>query len=359
MAAPPFEQPPITVRELAAELGGEVVGEADTLLRDVKPIEQAGPGDLSFIANPKYERFLHETEASCLLVSRDLAVPEGRTVIRCDDPYLAFAFAVTRLRPPPPERPAGIDPRAVVHPEAEIAPDASVGAGAVVEAGASVGSGAVVAPLAYVGHRCRVGERTVLHPHVTLYHDVMVGADCIIHSGAVLGADGFGFAPGPDGRLQKVPQRGTVVVEDGVEIGANTTIDRATLGETRIGAGSKIDNQVQIAHNVQLGPGCIVVAQAGISGSTRLGRGCVVAAQAGIVGHLEIGDGAMIAASAGVTRNLAPGAKVLGQPAVPAERGKRAYVLIERLPEMRKRLRELERRLERLEKSRTAGSTGC
>jgi UDP-3-O-[3-hydroxymyristoyl] glucosamine N-acyltransferase len=347
----------ITAGALAERLQGDVEGDASARLTDVKPIEEAGQDDLSFIANPRYEKHLETSAAGCVLVSRSLAVPAGKTVIRCDDPYLAFAAAVDMLRPAPPRPTPGTHPSASVHPQAEVAPDASIGAGAVVEAGARIAAGAVVGALTYVGHRAEVGEATVLHPRVVLYHDVRVGARCVIHSGVVIGADGFGFAPGGEAGHQKVPQRGVVVIEDDVEVGANTTIDRATLGETRIGRATKIDNLVQIAHNAQLGPQCIVVSQAGISGSTKLGRRCVVAAQAGIVGHLTLGDGSIVAASAGVTKNLAPGAAVMGQPAIPFDKAKRAYVLIERLPEMRRSLRRMEKRLAELEQQQ-AGTAG-
>ncbi|GIW72367.1 MAG: UDP-3-O-acylglucosamine N-acyltransferase [Planctomycetota bacterium] len=338
----------LTARELAALLGGQLEGEPETEIADVAAIEQAGPGDLSFVANPAYERYLATSRAACVLVSPTLAVPPGRTVIRCSDPYLAFAQALELFRPPAPALAApGIHPSAVIDPAAQIDPSACVGPCAVVQAGARVEARAVIGALAYIGHRVRVGAETVVHPRAVLLHDTEVGMRCTIHAGAVLGADGFGFALGGGG-LHKVPQRGRVVLEDEVEIGANTTIDRATFGETRIGTGTKIDNQVQIAHNVVVGPYCAIAAQAGIAGSTRLGSGCLIGAQAGIVGHLRLGDGVVVAASAGVTRNVDAGA-VLGQPAVPIEQGRRAYALIGRLPEMRKEIAELRRRLQALQ----------
>jgi UDP-3-O-[3-hydroxymyristoyl] glucosamine N-acyltransferase len=344
-----------TVRSLASAVGGEAEGDLDLAIRDVKPIAEAGPEDITFVANPRYAKEFERTRAGCVVVPRGFAAPAGRTVIRHEIPYLAFAKLVALLRPPAPTPPRLVHPSAVVAPSARLGRDVAVDACAVIAEDAVIGDGAVIGALSYVGPGVEIGAGTRLYPRVVLYHGVSIGRNAIIHSGAVIGADGFGYATDGQGRHHKVPQVGTVIIEDDVEIGANTTIDRAVLGATRIGRGTKVDNLVQVAHNVEVGAGSLLVAQCGISGSTRLGRGVVVAAQAGVVGHLEIGDRAIVAASAGVTKDVPAGTAVLGQPAVPAETGRRAYALIARLPEIKKDVAALEKRLAKLEAALAAG----
>jgi UDP-3-O-[3-hydroxymyristoyl] glucosamine N-acyltransferase len=334
---------------VAAAIGGEPEGDFDREISDVKPIEEAGPRDVTFIANPRYEPFLGKTEAACVVIPRGLQAPPGRTVIRHPNPHLAFAQLIALFRPPAPRPAPGVHPSAIVAPGARLGADVAVEAGAVIEEGAEIGEGAAIGALSYVGPGAKIGPETRLFPRVVLYHGVTVGARCIIHSGAVIGSDGFGFATDEKGRHVKIPQVGTVVIEDEVEIGANTTIDRAALGETRIGRGTKIDNLVMVAHNVEVGAGSILVAQSGISGSTKLGKHVIVAAQAGLTGHIEIGDRAVIAAQSGVTKDVAPGAQVLGSPAFPTPGSKLAYALIARLPEMKKAIAALEKRLADLE----------
>jgi UDP-3-O-[3-hydroxymyristoyl] glucosamine N-acyltransferase len=349
-----------TVRDVAALVGGTAEGDLDAPIRDVKPLAEAGPGDVSFLANARYAAEFAATQATCVVVPRGLAAPPppGRSLIRHENPYLAFAKLIEAFRAPPPRPPAGIHHGASVSPDARVGKDVAIGFGAVVEAGAEIGDRAVVGPLSYVGPGATIGEETRLYPRVVVYHGVRVGRRCILHSGCVVGADGFGYATDAQGRHHKVPQVGTVIVEDDVEIGANATIDRAVLGATRIGRGTKIDNLVQVAHNVEVGPGSILVAQCGISGSTKLGHHVVVAAQAGIVGHIEIGDMAQVAAQAGVTKDVPAQSQVLGAPAVPARDGLRAYALIDRLPEYKKAIADHERRLERLEKAAAGAGAG-
>jgi UDP-3-O-[3-hydroxymyristoyl] glucosamine N-acyltransferase len=342
----------LTVREIAAEVGGEGEGDLERPIEDVKPIAEAGPRDITFVANQRYEQEFARTLAGCVVIPSKLANGDRRTVIRHANPYLAFAKLVALLRPPAPRPAPGVHPSAVVAPSARLGRDVAIEAGAVVAEGASVGDRATIGALAYVGPGASVGEDARLYPRAVIYHGVSLGKRVIVHSGAVVGSDGFGYASDPTtGRHEKIPQVGTVVVEDDVEIGANTTIDRAVLGATRIGRGTKIDNLVQIAHNVEIGPDSLLVAQCGISGSTRLGRGVIVAAQAGIVGHIDLGDRAIVAASAGVTKDVAAGEAVLGQPAIPIEDGRRAYALIGRLPEIKKAVAALEKRLTKLEEA--------
>lgn len=337
-----------SVAELALALGGEVCGDGELVLTDVQPIEKASTGHVTFVANPKYARHLATTEASCVIVGTDVDAPAGRTVIRCAQPYLAFAQAVGHIRPAPPLPPVGVHPKASVDPSATLGDNVRIGANVAIAAEAVVGAGATLYPNVVVGHGATVGADAILYPNVVLYHHVEVGARSMLHAGVVIGGDGFGFATDASGTHHKVPQSGNVVIEDDVEIGANTTIDRAVLGTTRIGRGSKIDNQVQIAHNVTLGTGCLVAAQVGIAGSTQIGDFCMFGAQAGIVGHLEIGDRAIIGAKSGVARNIPAGKAVLGQPAIAFAQTRRVFASLPKLPELRLRVGALERELAEL-----------
>ncbi len=331
--------------ELAAALGCELRGDGEREVTGVAPIERAGPGDVAFLANPRYAAHLGTTRAGAVILAPG---HEVRTAgLFTANPYLAFARAVALLRPP--DRPApGVDPSARVHPTAELGPGVHVGA------------------LAVVGAGVRLGARTVLHPHVVLYEGVEVGEDCVLHSGvhvrercrlghrvvvqngAVVGADGFGFARDGEGRYHKFPQVGIVVVEDDVEVGALTAIDRAALGETRIGRGTKLDNLVQIGHSVTVGENTVLAGQVGIAGSTRVGSGVTLAGQVGVAGHLTIGDGAIATAQSGIPGDVEKGAVVSGTPAIENRAWLKSSAVFARLPELQKRLRELERKVESL-----------
>ncbi len=336
-----------TLAELAAELGGTVVGDASTVIRGVAGIREAMPGDLTFLANPRYEAHLSETRASAVICDRkprECAIP----LLQVDNPYLAFQRAVRVFRPDVFRPPAGVHPSAVVAPDAELGEGVSIGPHCVVEAGARIGARAVVMAGGYVGAKAVVGEDTYLYPRVTVREECVIGARCILHAGVVVGADGFGFAFDA-GRYHKVPQVGNVVIGDDVEVGANTCIDRATTDSTRIGDGTKIDNLVQIGHNVDVGRHCIIVAQVGISGSTKLEDYVTLGGQAGLVGHITIGKGAMVAAQSGVSRDVAQREVVSGYPAVPHSAWKRVSVLLQRLPQLFQRTRALEQKVEALE----------
>jgi UDP-3-O-[3-hydroxymyristoyl] glucosamine N-acyltransferase len=338
-----------------ADLCGAVVdGDPHRVVDGPAGLAEAGPREVSFLANPRYAQQLATTRAAAVLVGRDVARPrEDLTLLRCDDPNRAFT-AVIQAFAPPEERPApGIHPSAVVHPEAVVDPSAAVGPLCTLARGARVGPGAVLVASVTLGEQAAVGAGTVLHPGVVLYARVSVGARCVVHAGSVLGSDGFGFEPTRDG-WAKIPQCGTVVVEDDVEIGANCAVDRARFGATRIGRGAKLDNLVHVAHNVVVGEAALLIAQVGVAGSTRVGRRAILAGQVGVAGHLTIGDGARVGAQSGVGEDLPPGTEWFGSPARPKGDALRSHMLAGRLPELFSRLRGLERAVERL----SAGAAG-
>ncbi len=343
----------VRASQLAGACGGTLSG-PDVELSGLNGLKEAGPGDLSFLANPKYAEFLKTTKASCVIVPNDTAPraePKGAepSYIISDNPYLAWAKVITFYARAISEKPEpGVHPSAAVAPGAKVDPSASVGALAVVEAGAEVGPGTVLMPLAYVGRKARIGRDCLIYPQVAVREECVLGDRVILHSGVVVGSDGFGYAK--DGARQfKIPQLGNVIVGDDVEMGANVTVDRGAFGPTRIGRGTKIDNLVQIAHNVQLGEDCVVVAQSGVAGSTRLGDRVVLAAQAGVVGHIEIGDDSIIAAQSGVPKGLPPKSIVFGTPARHHMKAKRIEAVVDRLPEYARRVQELERKVAELE----------
>ncbi len=336
--------------DLAAELGGVVVGDGNTEIRGVAGIREAQPGDITFIANARYDAYLAQTSASAVICSREAR--EARVpLLQVDNPYLAFQLVVRLFRPELYQPLPGVHPTAVVSPAASIGENASIGAHCVVEAGASIGAHTVLMPGCYVGVQASIGQHTLLYPRVTVREECVIGDRCILHPGAVIGADGFGFAF-DDGRYHKVPQVGNVVVGDDVEVGANTTIDRATTDATRIGDGTKIDNLVQIGHNVVTGKHCIIVAQVGISGSTRLDDYVTIGGQAGLVGHIRIGEGAMIGAQSGVTKSVDAGEKVSGTPAMPLGAWKRLNAYFARLQQLFDRAKALDDRVAKLEKEK-------
>lgn len=341
-----------TLAELAARVGGAVEGDGALRIEGVASLETAGPEHLSFFSNKKYRRAFEASRAGAVVVDRDAEVPAGRTVLRAPNAYLAFARISTAFHPPREALPevsplAAVHPTAAVHPSAQVMPLACVGPGAV------VGARTIVFPGAHVGEGARVGEDCIVYHNVVIRERCVVGDRVILQPGAVLGSDGFGYALDMEGegrgpRHYKVPQVGNVVVEDDVEIGANACVDRATLGTTRIGRGAKIDNLVQIAHNVEVGPLSILASQVGIAGSTKLGMGVVAWGQVGIVGHLSIGDRAVLAAQAGVGHDVEAGERVAGSPATPDVQWARNSAVFNRLTEMRRELRELRREVERL-----------
>jgi UDP-3-O-[3-hydroxymyristoyl] glucosamine N-acyltransferase len=341
----------VTLADVAKLVGGEVVGDGSTEITGVAGIKEARSGDLTFVSNPAYAKYAAETEASAVLVGPDgrpETVPEGTSLLVADKPYEAFARVMVLFAPEGEDVTRGVHPTAVVPDSARIGEGAAIGPHVVVGEDAVIGEGAVIHAGTFVGRSASVGRDSTLYPNVTVRHGCELGDRVIVHSGTVIGSDGFGFALSECSHT-KVPQIGNVVIEDDVEIGANVCIDRATLGTTRVCRGSKIDNLVQIAHNVVVGEGSVVVAQVGISGSTRIGRGVVLAGQAGLVGHIEIGDGAMVAAQAGVTKSIPAGERVSGYPARKHSVARRLYAMIEHLPKLVAGVRKLEKRVDRLE----------
>jgi UDP-3-O-[3-hydroxymyristoyl] glucosamine N-acyltransferase len=342
----------VTLAEVAKAVGGTVIGDGSVEITGVAGIREAQEGDLTFLANPRYEPYLSKTRASAVIVAEN-HLDLDKPVIQNPNPYLTFLNAV-RYFAGEGERPApGVHPTAVVAQDAFVASDASIGPLVTIGAGAAVGARSVLHPGCVLGARARIGEDALLYPNVVIREDCVVGDRVIIHAGTVIGSDGFGFVRDGD-VYRKLPQVGTVLVEDDVEIGANVTIDRATTGTTRIGWGSKIDNLVQIAHNVQIGRNCILVSQVGISGSTSVGDDVVLAGQVGVVGHIEIGAGAMVGAQSGVSKSVPAGERLFGYPARPVAQTKRIEAGLRRLPELIQTVRELRRRVEELEgKKRT------
>ncbi|HEX4964672.1 MAG TPA: UDP-3-O-(3-hydroxymyristoyl)glucosamine N-acyltransferase [Thermoanaerobaculia bacterium] len=332
--------------ELAEWVGGRVEGNPDRAVETIRTLEGAGPADLSFLTSTRYRAQAAASRAGALLVAPALiahAGRPGRDLLVVDDPGYALALLLSRLHPVDRREP-GIHPTAIVEPGCAVDPAAYVGPYVVIGEGSRIGAGATLHAFVAIGRSCVVGEGALLYPHAVLYDGTEVGAAVIVHAGVVLGADGFGYAT-HGGVHHKVPQVGRVVVEAEVEIGANSTVDRATLGETRIGAGTKIDNLVQVGHNVQVGRHCILCGQAGIAGSARLGDGVVLAGQSGVAGHIELGDRAQVAAKSAALTSVAAGTAVAGIPAVEMRKWRRQTALLSRLEEMSRRLRALERKL--------------
>jgi UDP-3-O-[3-hydroxymyristoyl] glucosamine N-acyltransferase len=345
-----------TLAELAALVGGEVTGDGSLRLTGVAPLETAGPEQLSFFSNKKYRAAFEASKAGAVVVDADAEAPPGRTVLRAPSAYLAFARISTVFNPPP-AAVAGVSPRAAVDPTAQVHPTAQVMALASVGPGAVVGARTILHPGVQLGEGVRVGDDCVLYANVVVRERCELGHRVILQPGCVVGSDGFGYALDMQGdgrgpRHFKVPQAGNVVIEDDVEIGANSCVDRATLGTTRVCRGAKVDNLVQLAHNVVVGPLSILASQVGISGSTKLGMGVVCWGQAGVVGHLTIGDRANVAAQAGVAHDVGPGERVAGSPAGNDVRWARNSAVFDRLTDMRRELRELQKKVAQLEQER-------
>lgn len=337
------------LKELAERLGCRLEGDGELEIRRVAGIEHAEAGDLTFVANSRYLSHLSSTRASAVIVGRDTSTSGVRAaILRCDQPALAFAHAVgffVQTSPPV----IGIDRLASVAPDATIGPDVSVGPFVTIGPGARVGARTVIYPNAVIGAAASLGEDCIVHPHVSIRDRVHVGHRVVLHDGAVIGSDGFGFVRRPDGSHLKIPQHADVVIEDDVEIGANTTIDRPAVGETRISAGTKIDNLVQIAHGVSVGRHVLFAAQVGIAGSTTVEDAVVLAGQVGVAGHLRIGKGARASAQSGIPNSVEAGAFVSGYPAIPNREWLKSSALFRLLPALRRRVVDLEQRIAQLE----------
>lgn len=337
-----------TLKEIAELVQGELIGNPNVVITGISGIKEAGEGDITFLISSKYTSLLEATKAAAIITSRD-TVETDKPLIKTDNPSAALNKLVNLINPGGIKHPEGIHPTAIISPKASIGRNVAVGAYTVIEENVEIGEGSIIYSGCYLGRRAKVGQNCLIYPHVSIRERIEIGDRVIIHSGAVIGSDGFGFAM-VKGVQEKIPQIGTVVIEDDAEIGANVTIDRARFDKTIIGRGTKIDNLVQIAHNVVTGENCIIVAQAGISGSTTLGKGVILAGQAGIVGHIRIGDKAIVAAQAGVTKSIPEGVKVSGYPAKPHETALRVNACLQRLPELYRKIKDLEGRIEHIEK---------
>jgi UDP-3-O-[3-hydroxymyristoyl] glucosamine N-acyltransferase len=332
-----------TLKELAALCGGELRGDPAQRINGVASLSEAGPGEITFYADPRYMARLRKTGASAVFVPLDFSEQTVAAQIRVANPSKAFEQVVLKLAPKPIAFAVGVHPTAVVDATAKIGNGVSIQPHAVVESGAIIGDNSVIGASSYVGHETMIGVSCLIYPNVTIRERTQIGTRVIIHSGAVIGADGFGFEF-VEGRYQKIPQIGIVQIDDDAEIGANTTIDRARFGRTWIQEGVKIDNLVQIAHNVIIGKHSIIAAQTGISGSTRVGEKVMMAGQVGVIGHLTIDDNTIIAAQSGISKDL-PGGAWFGSPAVPLSEAKRQIAWIHRLGKLFDRVKTLEKKL--------------
>ena len=333
-----------TAQQIAGLLNGTIEGDASAWVNNLSKIEEGKPNTISFLANPKYADFIYSTKASIVIINKDF-IPENpisATLIRVDDAYAGFVRLLEMYNQVMLDK-KGIEQGSFVDSTARLGKDVYVGAFAYIGANAIIEDGAKIYPQAYVGDHSRIGKNTTLFSGVKVYQQCLVGNDCTLHSGVIIGADGFGFAPN-DASYKKVPQIGNVIIEDNVEIGSNTTVDRATLGSTIIRKGVKLDNLIQVGHNVEIGSNTVIAAQTGIAGSTKIGKDCMIGGQVGIVGHLRIADKVKIAAQSGVGHNIeTEGEIVQGSPAFQIGDYKRSYVMFRKLPDLAEKINKLEK----------------
>ncbi len=341
-----------TLGQIAAILHAKLEGNPETEISDLSKIQEGHAGSLSFLANPKYLPYIYTTQASAVIVQEDFEPQEAlqTALLRVKDPYAAFTFLLQKVAELQRRPKSGIEKHAFIADSAQVAASAYVGAFSYIAEGAVIGEGAQIHPQVYIGEGAHIGAGSVIFPHSTIYHQTVVGANCIIHAGACIGSDGFGFAPQADGSFQKIPQLGRVVLEDEVEIGANSCIDRATLGDTLVKKGVKLDNLVQIAHNVEIGSNSVIAAQSGIAGSTTLEENCMLGGQVGVVGHLTLAKGSKIDAQSGVNKSIKePGQAFRGSPIQLFRDQLRSEMVFRKLADMYQQMDRLEKRLEELE----------
>ncbi len=335
----------ISLNKIAKYIDGEIEGNPQVEISNIAKIEEAKEGDISFLANPKYTPFIYSTKASAVIVNEDF-VPEKplkTNLLKVKDSYQAFSKLLEVVNPK--EDRKGIENPSFIHPEARIGKNVYIGAFAYISKGAKIADNVKIYPHCYIGENVEIGENTVLFSNVSIYHQCKIGKHVTVHSGAVIGADGFGFAPNNGSHYKKVPQVGNVIIEDYVEIGANTSIDRATLGSTIIRKGVKLDNLIQVAHNVEIGENTVIAAHTGISGSSKIGKNCMIGGQVGIAGHLQIGDDVKIGAQSGISKNIKDGDIVIGSPALPYRNFKKSSILFKNLDDLYHRLQVLEKKL--------------
>ncbi|MGN6294897.1 MAG: UDP-3-O-(3-hydroxymyristoyl)glucosamine N-acyltransferase [Chitinophagaceae bacterium] len=333
--------------QIALIVNGKVEGDPNAVVDSFGKIEEAKQGQLSFLANPKYEEFLYTTKASVLIINEayELRQPVATTLIRVPDAYTAFATLLSKYQEIMQQQLSGVQEPSYISKTASYGKQVFIGAFAYLGETVKIGDNTKIYPQVYIGNNVTIGDNCIIHPGVRIYHDCIVGNHVTIHAGTIIGSDGFGFAPQADGSFKKVPQIGNVMIEDHVEIGSNTTIDRATIGSTIIRRGAKLDNLIQIAHNVEIGNSSVIAAQAGVSGSTKIGKGVMIGGQAGIVGHIQLGDGAKVNAQSGVSKSIDPGKAVTGSPAYDYTSALRSQAVTRKLPELEKRVKELEARM--------------
>jgi UDP-3-O-[3-hydroxymyristoyl] glucosamine N-acyltransferase len=332
---------------IAEFLKGTVEGDPYISVHDVSKIEEGKSGTLSFLANPKYEKYIYDTESSIVIVNEDFRPqqPVPATLIRVKNAYESFA-ALLRLYEEQKPKKKGISQMASIAETAELGDNVYIGDFTVISEGVTIGNNVQLYPQVYIGEGVTIGEGTILHPGVKVYNGSEIGAHCILHAGAVIGGDGFGFAPSRENNYEKIPQVGKVILEDHVEVGANTTVDRATMGATVLRKGVKLDNLIMIAHNVEVGENTVIAAQSGISGSTKLGRNCMLGGQVGLIGHISIADGVKIAAQSGVTKDVNQENIVIqGSPPLDFTHYQRCYVVFKNLPDLRNQVIDLEKKV--------------
>lgn len=335
-----------TLREIAEHVGGRVCGDPDTVIRAAATLSEAGEGDITFLANRRYERQVETTRASAIIVGRE--VPGARTpLLVARDPYFAFTQVLVLLHGHRKHRPIGISPRASIAGSAEIGAGCHIHDFVTVADNARIGNGCVIYPCAYIGEGVQIGDNTVVDANAVIYENCRIGSRVVIHANATIGSDGFGFAT-HDGVHHKIPQIGTAIIEDDVEIGASCSVERGTLGDTVVGRGSKVGDLVTIGHGARVGPHSLIVAQAGIAGSATLGHHCTLGGQVGVVGHITIGNNVTIGAQAGVINSIPDGQIVAGAPAIDVNQARRAYTMITYLPQMRQDIRSLQSQLEKI-----------
>lgn len=338
--------------EINEIIGGELAGDPDIVITGISGIKEAKKGDITFLANLKYLSLLDSTQASAVITGRDLS--SDKPLLKTDNPSVAFAKIVDLAIKKDLSHPHGVSSESSIDKSARLAASVAVGAFTIIGEKVEIGNDSIIYGGCFIGSNVRIGKNCLIYPNAIIREDTEIGDAVIIHSGAVIGSDGFGYEI-TEGKRKKIPQIGKVVIEDDVEIGANTTIDRARFNKTIIGAGTKIDNLVQIAHNVEIGKDCILIAQVGISGSTVVEDEVILAGQAGIVGHIKIGKKAIIAAQAGVTKSVPPETKVSGYPAKPHRKAAKINACLQKLPELNKKVKELEAKIKILEKDKING----
>jgi UDP-3-O-[3-hydroxymyristoyl] glucosamine N-acyltransferase len=346
-----------TAKQIAELINGKIEGDPEVAVSSFGKLEEATEGQLAFLANPKYEEFLYTTKASIIIINTSLEIEKkiDATLIRVPDAYSSFAVILTAYSEMARANLTGIQEPSFIASSAELGENVFVGAFAYLGNNVKIGNNVKLYPQVYLGDNVTVAENSILYPGVKIHHDCVIGKNVCIHAGCVIGGDGFGYAPQADGSFKKIPQIGNVVVEDNVEIGANTTIDRSTLGSTMIKDGAKLDNLIQVAHNVEIGMNTVIAAQSGVSGSTKIGKNVMIGGQAGIVGHIVIADGTKINAQSGVAKSIkVPNTAVTGSPAYDYGHALRSQILSRNLPELEKRIKQLEQTIEQLKKERVA-----